>query len=491
MMSRSLALRIVLKLFLVGVAGGAFLHWYGLLFFVLGSFVIWVVFWKVRSGFLKLVVCFGCALIFGTARFLLTLPNFDVKDVAFYRDLPFAVTVEGVVANEVDIRSDAIYLLFNAEKIYLDGRENMVKGHVLLKLPRYPEYSYGDRIKVRAKLQTPASFDSFDYSKFLSKDNIYAVAYNAKVELIQGDQGAQEMALLFDFKKMVTAKINQLFGEPEASLVAGILIGIRRSIPAEIIDDFNRTGLSHILAISGYNITLLITVVAMFLKKIARSVNFYLTVVVIFMFALLTGFSASVVRAALMGGLASFVLFCGRKSNGMNILLMGAALMILYNPLTLVYDISFQLSFAATLGLIIFVPIWEKYFQKLPQLLAEGLMVTLAAQVFTLPIIISGFGRFALISPLSNVLFLPLIPFVMFFAFAAIISGFLFLPVTIIFVALTWLLLEILVKGVALFAELPFASIQLPKIHLLFFGIYYLMIVAWLIFRKRKLKPNV
>jgi competence protein ComEC len=201
--------------------------------------------------------------------------------------------------------------------------------------------------------------------------------------------------------------------------------------------------------------------VAVLMKNGGRRLRFIITIGSIVFFSLLTGLSASVIRASLMGGLTVLAMFGGRKADILLVLFFSGFLMVLFNPRILFWDVSFQLSFLATLGLIVFMPFMQRFaekdiFKKIPAFVVEGLTVTLAAQVFTTPVILYYFGRLSLVAPVTNVLFLPLIPWIMMFSFAALVSGFLFLPFTVVFTACGWLLVEILLKGVAWFAALPF-----------------------------------
>jgi competence protein ComEC len=204
---------------------------------------------------------------------------------------------------------------------------------------------------------------------------------------------------------------------------------------------------------------------------------------------MLTGLSASVVRASVMGCLVIFALFQGRKSDGLQMLLVSGFLMVLLNPMILLGDVSFQLSFLSTLGLLVLLPLWEDFFNRLPPIISESLAVTLAATVFTLPIVLYNFGRFSLISPLANIIFLPLIPLIMVTSFFALIGSIIFYPLSILFVGVCTVFLFLLIEGVGLIAELPFAMVEIPLFSEWMMLIYF-MILWWIInfFRKSRLE---
>lgn len=415
--------------------------------------------WLCAAGFLL-----------GFVRIFITFPLFDAGDVAFYRDMPQSIVLEGYVAAEPEFRNDAQYLL--VEGMRLDERFE-VQGKVLVKGWRYPEYRYGDHLTLKGHLQKPAEFESFSYADYLAKDGIYAVMYQPRIRLVERPRLLDGWTAVLGLKRAVRDRVEALFGEPGAGIVLGLLLGMRSSIPEEILEDFQRSGLTHILAISGYNITLLITIVGVFLQSFGRRIRFVATWMAIAFFALLTGLSASVVRASIMGALTVFTLFQGRKSDGVPLLLMSGFCMVAANPRILVWDVSFQLSFVSTLGLMLLMPLWEPYLRKMPAFLAEGLAVTMAATIFTLPIVLFHFGAFSLISPLANVIFLPFIPLIMLFSFFAVASASLVLPITFVWVGISWLLLQIFLEGVGVVADIPLAFIEIPAFPWWAVVVYY------------------
>ena len=418
---------------------------------------------KRKGPFFGIALIFVLALICGVLRYFVAIPQFGPADAAFYNDLEGAVYLEGMIAAEPDVRSDSIYYVLGAKSIEVDGLSFEVTGNVLVKMSRYPEYFYGDRLKLRGRLQSPPVFEGFSYADGLAKNGIWAVMYRPYVVLRVEFGRIDGWVAVFGLKDIISSRIKDVFPEPGAAISAGVLLGARSSIPVKMMDDFNATGLTHILAISGYNITLIISIFGFLLGKSGRRSRFLFSTGGILFFVLLTGMSASVIRAAVMGWFVLLALFSGRKSSGVQTLLLSAAAMILVNPRILLFDMSFQLSFLATLGILLFVPIFEErvsFFKKVPAFARESLTVTLAAQVFTMPLMLWRFGRLSLISPLTNILFLPLIPAIMLFSAAGIASSFLFLPFTGLFSALTWVLCRLLADGVGFAADLPFASLK-------------------------------
>lgn len=416
-------------------------------------------------------------LLCGLLRMILAIPAFDASHIASFNDMENRFKVEAVVAGEPEIRNNAQYLELEAA--------GTLHGKILAKINKFPEYEYGDRLLLEGYFKRPADFDGFSYSDFLAKENIYSVIYYPYVQKISGG-GWDGWSVIFYIKNRVQSIIDRIFPEPLASLSAGVLLGFRRGIPDSTMNDFNTAGLTHILAISGYNITIIITVFGLILKSFRKNVRIVLIITAIVFFAFITGLSASVIRASIMGSLTVMALHFGKRSLPINSLFLSAAIMVVINPFILMSDISFQLSFMSTFGLIVLLPLWEKSIGRLPVIIRENLMVTLAAQVFTTPLILYYFGRFSVIAPFANVIFLPLIPMLMFFSFAAIGVSLIFYPLSLVFTSVAWLISEILINGVHFIALIPYASVEV-----VFFDEYFLigtyLLIAGIIFYKSRL----
>jgi competence protein ComEC len=467
----------------------------------------------VKVGLIVFLICAAGSTVFFEKRFF-------VDEIGFYGNVKSSLTVEGGVFTEPAFYSDQIRLVLDADKIVSGSFEKDVVGKLMVILPRYPEYKYGDCLRLTGVIER-TSFGDFAYGDYLAKDNVYASMYQPWVVVSEGNCGAHEWEFIYNLKTIINNRIGELFSEPSGSIVSGLLLGIRRAIPQNIIDDFSATGLTHILAISGYNITLVISIFGLFLKGFSRRARFFMTFFGIFVFVVLTGMSASVIRAALMGALVIVGMYNGRRSSGVHCLLWGAALMSLQNPRIILFDMSFQLSFLATLGILIFMPCFEKLAERfgvgdaradasgngvvvgegvramerlgdaradvpdwviaLKKQLYEGFAVTIAAQIFTTPLILFRFGRMSIIAPIANVIFLPLIPFIMLFSFAAIIVSFVIWPVSIPVAGAAFLLCDLLLKGVAFTADVPFASFLIPSFPLWMMIVCYAVTVGAII----------
>ncbi len=284
---------------------------------------------------------------------------------------------------------------------------------------------------------------------------------------------------ILKLKNIFAEKLNGLFSEPHASFMAGLLLGSRKGIPEALMVNFNATGLTHIIAISGYNITLIIVLVSAMLGFLSRNKKIFFSIIFVILFVVFVGMSAAVVRAAIMGIIGLLALWFGRIYFVELSLLLAAFFMTLWNPKVLVYDVGFQLSCLATAGLIYCPEKIQSWFRWLPNSfgIREAMTMTVAAQIFALPVIVGTFERFSVIAPIANVFVLPFIPLAMVFGFFAVMFGFLsgFLGVVIGFCG--YLILETVIFLVNFFAGLPLASIQITWWKWGISSLYYLLIV--------------
>ncbi|OGN16361.1 MAG: hypothetical protein A3C81_02775 [Candidatus Yanofskybacteria bacterium RIFCSPHIGHO2_02_FULL_46_19] len=280
--------------------------------------------------------------------------------------------------------------------------------------------------------------------------------------------------------------VNQSIPEPNASYINGILLGARQSIPKDLKEVFNRTSTTHILAISGYNITVIAdAVLAGLVFCMRRRYAFWVSVVVIILFTLLTGASASVVRAAIMGLLFLFASGYGRLYDAKNSIVLAGAVMIYFNPRVLVFNIGFQLSFLAVLGLLYIYPVLKHLTIKWPDIfeLKELALMTVSAQIAVAPLLAHYFRQFSLVSLPANILVLPFVPAVMLLGFLSGLGGLIFLPLGQLIGYVAWALSLYQIKVIQFLAALPLASLSFS-----FDWLLVALACALLIFAAYKLK---
>jgi len=281
------------------------------------------------------------ALLLGALRYQASVPDLnDPEFVAHYNNGDWSA-LEGVVDGYPDIRDTWTNLKLRVKSIEINGQQRPVHGEVLVRAPRYPEHHYGDRLRVSGLLETPPEFEGFSYRDYLERKGVYSLVNRPQIEHLASDQGSPFWTLLFAVKDRARDVIARLMPDPEASLLQGILLGIKTGIPGDLYDDYNATGTSHIIVISGANITI---VAALFSQTFGRIVGkrraYWFTIAGIILYVLLVGADAVVVRAGLMGALFVTALYLGRRSTAYVSLFASAAALTAINPQAL-WDVGF------------------------------------------------------------------------------------------------------------------------------------------------------
>ena len=466
-----------------------------------------IILWR-QDRSMRLSGACALALLLGALRYQGALPNLDDAGiVAHYNDSGWA-TLEGIVHGYPDARDTWTNLRLEAEQLEIEGIGQPVQGTVLVRAPRFPEHHYGDRLRVSGLLQTPPEFEGFSYRDYLARQGVYSFINWPQIDEIESGQGNPLWAAVYSAKDCARDAIGRLVPDPEASLLQGILLGIESGIPPDLYDKYNATGTSHIIVISGSNITFVATLFALtFSRILGKRRAYWFTIVGITLYVLLVGADAAVVRAGVMGGLFVTALYLGRRSTAYVSLFASAFVLTLINPLAL-WDAGFQLSFAATLGLILFAPGIERLFEQgLTRFVSEdrarwglrflndALILTLAAQVLTIPLVVYHFGRLSLVAPLANLLILPVQPPIMSLGAAAAFTGALafagplpFLePLARALAWVPWLCLAYTNAIVRWMARWPFASLEISRANTGWFLVAYMVITVavWTWSRRR------
>ena len=432
-----------------------------------GAVALW------RVGRVGLALAGVAALALGGARAVAAAPQIDAGHVAHYNGAA-EVILRGEVAAEPDVGDTNRRLRVAARELVIDGQTVPVAGLVLVDAPRYPAIGYGAELSVSGELLSPTTLNSANYAAYLARQGIHSVMQFPQVSVLTETGGSAFRRALLAVRERGRVAIQSSLPEPQASLLIGILLGDDSGLPRAVDEAFQTTGMTHIIAISGFNIALIIALLdRLAAPLVPRRVGAVVIAVVIVLYALLVGASASVVRAAVMG-IAYLVglRLMGRPTLALASLFSAAWLMTLWSPLTL-WDVGFQLSLAATLGLLLFGEPWSRRLRQgatgLPpavrrpatQLLGEGLVITLAAQVLTVPLLVYYFGALSLASLPANFLVLPAQPAVMLTGGLTLLAGLIW-PAAGRLVGLpAWLFLTYTIGVIERLAQVPRASVDL------------------------------
>jgi competence protein ComEC len=409
-----------------------------------------------------------------------------------YNDLGEVITLVGKVVSEPDVREKSTKLTTEINPItWVETGSRPILGKVLITVGRYPEYKYGDELKIIGELKTPPVFEDFNYKDYLAKSGIYSVVCWPEIEILAKDQGNFIYRKILGFKNKLRESIYQNLSPPQTSILGAMILGDKSRMSDDLKEKLNIAGVRHITAVSGMHIVILSGVLMSLLLGLGfwRGQAFYFSIIIISLFIIMIGAHPSAIRAGIMGGLFLLGQKVGRKSFSPRAIIMAAALMLVINPLLLLDDVGFQLSFLAAMGIIYLSPIFKRWFKFVPGEIRNILAMTFAAQIFTLPILVYNFGRISLVAPLTNILILTFVPLIMISGFIFALVGMLWQPLGWIFSLPCWLLLTYLLKIVDFFSQ-PWAAKTIENIHWFWLIISYL-ILGFLVFwlnKREKLK---
>lgn len=424
------------------------------------------------STALLALACLGL-LTGGILRYQADEPPERPGGIALLNDTDAPVTFRALVTDEPDERERSLRVRLETKQV-LEGNDwRPTSGGVLMRQGLFPRYRYGDLIEVRGTLQTPPRLD-FGYRDYLARRGVVSIVDFPQTQLIESGRGNPFMSRVHSLRRHISSALADALPEPQAALSQGILLGERSVLPQDLTDALNATSTSHIIALSGYNVTVISgLVIGALAWLIGRYRAALLALAVIAGYVVLTGASPSLVRAAIMGGLYLLANVTGRQSSGVISLLFAAALMTGFDP-AIVHDISFQLSFAAAAGLIILGPLLYRPAADvllrlrivtsqpsgLSGMLVETAAVTVAAIAATLPLTAFHFHRVSLIALPANLLVVPVFPLILLSSTAVALAGLLSSAAANILAWPAWALLKYMTEMVRLLADLPFASIE-------------------------------
>ena len=425
----------------------------------------------------KEIIILIILLLVAVLRFIFFLPKVpDYKDA-----IGKLVSAEGIVVAPPDVRLNNQRITFNP----LNQESN-----ILVVLPIDVDVKYGDQIKVKGILETPENFittsgKEFNYEKYLANQDIYYIIKTNTVDIISRDNGSRLKSILYSVRDRFMKNIGRVIDPPESDLADGLLLGSRGGFDTDMRNEFISTGTIHIVALSGYNVTIVAEGVMKILGTfLAQTLSIIFGIFVIILFILMAGASSTAIRAGIMATIALFARMTGRTYDAGRALVVAGLLMVAYDP-RVITDISFQLSFLATFGVLFITPkviLWVKF---LPMKFGfrELVATTISANIAVLPILLYSTGILSVVSLPANILILPFIPLTMLFSFLTGMVGFVSTILSIPFTFIAHLLLSYILGVIHFFASLPFASFTIQSFPLFLIVLIYGFIVWW-IFKK-------
>ncbi len=344
---------------------------------------------------------------------------------------------------------------------------NVGMGVIRVGLPRYPLLWRGQLVTVRGKVA-------------LARDGTTWAMPEAIAVRVEDPHGIT--GFVFHARREVITRMGKLFPGSSGGFLVGVLAGGSRGMSRSVIDDVRATGLTHVIAVSGYNVTIVLSLIIGAFAYLPRRWKALPVGVFLVLFVLFVGLSASALRAAIMGFLSVYALAVGRKRGLFLALLWSAIFMLLWKPFMLVEDRGFQLSFLATIGVCYIAPIMTSRIPSafspwIREFLLEPFLMTFAVYLATLPVLFS-FEQFSLIGLVTNIIFVPFIPYCMILASLVLTLSFIYFPFALFLGHLGTILIDVYFFLIHQFAILPFSNIQVPQMARSFVMSYYHILCA-------------
>lgn len=415
-----------------------------------------------RTGFVVAVAC-GMVAVAGAARLDTGLPT-------GHRDLA------SLAGQEIDVTGKVLALPepgITTSRVRVEVVEGAPAGQILLTVSQYADYLPGDQLRVRGTLEEPPKIGDFDYRAYLDRRGIAGTMFFPDVEhQPEGDGGV--LRAVARLRRAMQRSLERALPEPEASLAAGITLGRDGGIPASLYDDYRDAGLAHVIAVSGANVAILTSIVFLLvLPVVGRNIAVAPAIVVAGGYVLLAGADGAVVRGGIMAGVMLVGFWLGRPQESLTALAFAVVIMTALWP-RMALDVGFQLSAAATAGIIVFSGWFESLLASAahrwrfgaiaPRATWMVVAVTLSAWVATAPVIAGTFGRMSLISPLANLIVEPVFAIAFALSLAVGAVGLVSDPAAWILSLVAYFPLAFCNGAAAFFASVPGAAVDSPAL---------------------------
>lgn len=400
---------------------------------------------------------------------LLVIAQIVTGALWYIRTFPTDLSIAGLVKTEVMIEGTVrdVEVSNGWQKIVLSDLavdNQLLEDRVQIIALTHPEFEYGDVVRAECELEAPGQIEDFAYDRFLAAKGIYATCFSYDVWL-QDQESTSWKTVMLDAREMFIDQLDRVFGEPHGSLLVGLLLGEQR-FTQEWEERFLKTGTTHIVAASGYNISVVLWLAMGFFATlgIKRQKAFAFLAAAVCGYILLAGADAAVFRAGVMGIVLLLANQTERRTSMVNVLLITATVMLVINPRLLRDDVGFQLSMMSTIGLIYLSPIIKTRLRWVPKVfvIQESIVATLSATFMSLPVLFLQFESFSFVSFITNVFVLPWIPLAMASGAIATCISFVSVLLAAVIAAPAWLALTIMLWCVQTFAAL---NLYVQSIH--------------------------
>ncbi|HEA47214.1 MAG TPA: ComEC family competence protein [bacterium] len=370
---------------------------------------------------------FLITLLIGIVYFHYVYYPHSSNHIVVYAPSEEKVTIVGEVINRPQLKERKIRFTIEVKKIIENGQEKSTQGRVWV-VSYFPleNYDYGDTVRLEGKLRLPEGArekGAFDWQRYLSYQGIWVELSTGNVT-VEKEGGSSLMKWAYKSRDWMVRVIEHTLPELHSSVLKGIMLGDKESLPPQVQENFLRTGTGHILVVSGLHVGLILLLLLILFRVLAlpSRLAFLIVIPILGYYVLITGLRPPVIRATLMVIIGLVSLTIGRDTPLLAILSLACLIILLLNPLSL-FDASFKLSFLAVAGIVYFTPFLEIRLKRLPRWLKRPLAISLSAQLFILPLLAFYFNRLPLIGVITNLIVAPLITIVLALGFLSVALG--------------------------------------------------------------------
>jgi len=396
--------------------------------------------------------------------------------------------IEGEIASDPVVMNDSIrfqigknQIFFKDVIVYFEDKINVIVKSSAVNAFKNNKPTYGDKIRISEVLRLPQEATTeglFDYKDYLEQQDVYAVIVVKYPEsILDINPEFKPFETILKLKHGIENYFYRDMGKKDASLLLAMLFGQQMRLDKSLKNKFIRCGIMHIFAVSGLHIgiAILIFFMTMRILQVRQNVTSILTIFFIILYAMLTGFRPSVMRASIIGICYMISFIIKREANPFNVLSLSALILLLYEPRFL-YQAGFELSFTAVLGILLIAPILRDVIRFKYPIITNLICGTIAAQISTLPLVVYYFNMLSIIGYISNLVIIPMLFGIIYTAFFSLIFGFIIHPLGSIFNAVNSYLLYMIQASTDFFSSLPFAAINYPNLSFPAIFVYYIAV---------------
>ncbi len=457
---------------------------------------------KIKSTFVFLIIS---TFLLGSSLYTHSNNTYKKNPLCHFKEESY-VDIKGKLYKSPSFSMDRAFLYIKTKEISYGNKTEKIKGNVQISLPKSQNSDVlhkllvHDRVEISAKLSDSPGFRNFGYSRsntYLKFRKIHKTGFSKSLLLVKKTASGSEFSLLRAFSRLrqkLQKKIEESFpGEnlsevsPSGAVLEALLLGERGRMSESITRSLQDSGLYHLFAISGAHIAIISFLIFSFLKvlKVPERTSYIILIFILVFYAMLVEGRPSIIRATLMTVAFLIGKLIWKDTNLLNTLSLSAFVLLLFNPFQL-FSLGFQMTFAATLSIVLFFPLIVRYMPKLPLNISDILILSFTAQLGIIPITASAFNRIAFAPLILNLIALPLISIIM-------SVGYLFIPIAFISAAIARfpvkildLLITLLINISDFASTIAFLSYRIPTPHILIVSGYYLFLLAFLAPKKIK-----